>query len=111
MSSDRIISAVSYISIFFAPVLLPLIVWIVGNEFVSKHAKRAFVSHVLPWLFFLGAMVPFWIVGGNFQSENISIIFISLISLFMISLLVVVILNIIWMIIVLKHSKTSTTST
>lgn len=108
MSSDRIISAVSYISIFFAPVLLPLIVWIVGNEFVSKHAKKAFVSHVLPWLFFFGAMVPFWIAGGDFQSENISIVFISFISLFMISLLVVVILNIIWMILVLKRSKTST---
>lgn len=107
MSSDRMISVISYISIFFAPVLLPLIVWIVGNEFVSKHARRAFMSQVFPWLFFLGAMVPLWIDGGNFQSESISIVFISLISLFMISLLVIVILNIIWMIIVLKNTKAS----
>lgn len=49
METNKIISALCYISILFAPFLLPLIVYfVVQDTEVKYHAKRSFLSHLVP---------------------------------------------------------------
>ncbi|GEK34663.1 DUF4870 domain-containing protein [Kurthia sibirica] len=51
MSNNRIIASLCYFSIFFAGIILPLIVWlIVPEKDVKKHAKAAFFSHLIMYI-------------------------------------------------------------
>lgn len=57
--SKRIIGALSYFSIFFLPVIFPLIVWIVAgseNPWVKRQAKFAFWSQIFPLLYIIFAI-------------------------------------------------------
>ena len=42
-----VLGALSYLSVFFAPVLFPLIVWIVGQPPVSTYSRNALFNHIL----------------------------------------------------------------
>ena len=45
----QLLSSLCYFSIFFAPFLFPVVVWIASGDFyVAKHAKKALISHALP---------------------------------------------------------------
>lgn len=49
LSMRQLLSSLSYFSIFFAPFILPIVVWLISNDdYVKKHAKRALFSHVFP---------------------------------------------------------------
>lgn len=49
MDNQRILSALCYFSILFAPFLLPLIVYFVSpTAEVKYHAKRSLLSHLIP---------------------------------------------------------------
>ncbi|OJH00314.1 hypothetical protein BL313_10575 [Staphylococcus hominis] len=53
--NSYVLSALSYLSIFFAPVILPLLVWILSDEPTSEHGKKALGNHVITWIsFFIG---------------------------------------------------------
>lgn len=55
--NSYVLSALSYLSIFFAPVILPLFVWILADEPTSGHGKKALVNHVMTWIsFFIGRL-------------------------------------------------------
>ncbi|AUJ52640.1 hypothetical protein B2G94_10930 [Staphylococcus hominis subsp. hominis] len=55
--NSYVLSALSYLSIFFAPVILPLFVWILADEPTSGHGKKALVNHVITWIsFFIGRL-------------------------------------------------------
>ncbi|MER1999673.1 MAG: DUF4870 domain-containing protein [Lysinibacillus sp.] len=64
MQETKVLNALSYFSVIFAPFIVPLVVWIVGNDkSVKYHAKRALISHIIPVV----AIVIFFfavIVGG-----------------------------------------------
>lgn len=46
---NRVLSALCYFSVLFAPFLLPLIVYFISPDTdVKYHAKRSFLSHVIP---------------------------------------------------------------
>lgn len=48
LDNNRVLSALCYFSIFFAGFILPLIVYFVAtDQEVKRHAKRAFISHLL----------------------------------------------------------------
>lgn len=65
-TSDKILASLCYFSVFFAPILLPIIVWIVAKPPVSKHAKRSLMYHILPWvLFVLGTLLIGLIQGAS----------------------------------------------
>ncbi|WP_433945843.1 DUF4870 domain-containing protein [Paenibacillus sp. SN-8-1] len=65
-----ILAALSYFSIFFAPFLLPIIIWFISDDaFVRKHAGRALFSHVFPVL----AAIPLLIF--MFSAQYIASIF------------------------------------
>lgn len=46
MNGNKLLSAFSYWSIFFAPLLFPIIVWIFGDSETKAHAKKLY-GHIL----------------------------------------------------------------
>ncbi|WP_425467100.1 DUF4870 domain-containing protein [Pseudalkalibacillus caeni] len=70
-NGEKILAALCYFSVLFAPFLLPLIVYFVaGDKEVSYHARKAFVSHLVPFIsillvvFFLFGQHVGWIIGA-----------------------------------------------
>lgn len=52
MENQKILSAFSYLSIFFAPFFVPLIVYFVSKDAdIKRHSIRALVSHLIPFVF------------------------------------------------------------
>lgn len=52
MENQKILTAFSYLSIFFAPFIVPLIVYFVTKDSdVKRHSIRALVSHLIPFVF------------------------------------------------------------
>ena len=51
MEANKILSSLCYFSVFFAPFLFPIIVYFVAKDLaVKSHSKRAFFSHLLPFI-------------------------------------------------------------
>lgn len=49
MDSRKVLSALSYFSIFFGTFIFPLIVFLASEDSqTKKHAKKAFLSHLVP---------------------------------------------------------------
>ncbi|WP_080873537.1 DUF4870 domain-containing protein [Oceanobacillus timonensis] len=48
MEGNKLLSSLCYFSIFFAPFLFPILVWIFGNEETKAHAKKALWTHLIP---------------------------------------------------------------
>lgn len=61
-TSEKGLASICYFSTFFAPILLPLVVWIVAHKPVSTHAKKALIYHIVPWLL-IGTSVSFFIIS------------------------------------------------
>ncbi|MCI2773826.1 hypothetical protein [Staphylococcus petrasii] len=70
--NENIASSLSYLSVFFAPVILPIIMWIVASPPVSTHARKALFNHIMTWVCF--ALVPFALMffagGMNSATTN-----------------------------------------
>ncbi|QDW87835.1 DUF4870 domain-containing protein [Staphylococcus hominis] len=49
-SSEKLLASLCYFSVFFAPFLFPIIVWILAEKPVTTHAKKSIIFHILPWL-------------------------------------------------------------
>ncbi|WP_080844051.1 DUF4870 domain-containing protein [Cytobacillus gottheilii] len=71
MDTDKILSALSYFSIFFAGFIFPLVLFFAtSSESVKEHAKKAFISHIIPLLsvpllLFAVFMEPTFTAGAN----------------------------------------------
>lgn len=63
-STNKIVNGFSYISILFAPILFPLIVWVLSgtNTDMKGHAQRALWLHILPVIL---TIVAFILVGST----------------------------------------------
>jgi hypothetical protein len=74
MDTRRVLSGLSYFSIFFAGFIFPLVMFLVSTDEVTKmHAKKALLSHLIP-------LIPFPLVilaifqeapGGQFPAFTI----------------------------------------
>ncbi|MEK4427086.1 hypothetical protein [Solibacillus sp. FSL K6-1523] len=65
MDNSKGLSAIGYLSIFFAPFIVPLFIFLVSKEqVVRSHAKRAFISHSVP--FVLGIIFLLLFVSASF---------------------------------------------
>jgi hypothetical protein len=63
MSVEKVMSSLCYFSVFFAPFLFPIIVYfVVRDEEVSYHAKRSIVSHLLPFLTIILAILAVFVM-------------------------------------------------
>jgi hypothetical protein len=59
-NTNKLISALCYFSVFFAGFILPIAVYFIVDDIeVKGHAKRAFVSHLIPLI-----TIPLFVVGG-----------------------------------------------
>ncbi|MEN1966716.1 DUF4870 domain-containing protein [Lentibacillus sp. N15] len=66
-TEGKILSSLNYFSIFFAPFLFPLIVYFVAaDKEVTYHAKRALISHIIPFIVILLAII----IGAVFSMSN-----------------------------------------
>lgn len=59
--SEKILAALSYFSVFFAPIIFPIVVWILADKPVSTHAKKSLLFHLLPYILIVISSV---IIGG-----------------------------------------------
>lgn len=108
MQHSKGLSAISYLSILFAPFLLPLIVFFVTKDHeVKYHAKRAFLSHLIPTI--LGMVFAFLSIVSIFmfstnESNAVFYIFMIITILYVIIMFAVTIWNIIQAARVLKQN-------
>lgn len=65
MTKNRVINALSYLSILFLPVLFPLIVWLLTSTNPEAHrvAGRAFWLHLLPTILGITLLVILGVSG------------------------------------------------
>ncbi|MEG0472118.1 MAG: DUF4870 domain-containing protein [Solibacillus sp.] len=69
MDNSKGLSAISYLSIFFAPFIVPLLIFFISKEeAVRSHAKRAFISHLVP--FVLGILFLAFFVSSSLFVSN-----------------------------------------
>ncbi|WP_278926591.1 hypothetical protein [Staphylococcus auricularis] len=71
-SANNILSSFCYFSVFFAPFIFPLIVWILASGDTSRHAGKALLYHILPIIFFilLGVSISMY----TYDYNNITLI-------------------------------------
>ena len=50
VQSGKILAALCYFSIFFAPLILPIIVWILSDKPTSAHAAKSLIYHIITYL-------------------------------------------------------------
>ncbi|MEO4055424.1 DUF4870 domain-containing protein [Solibacillus sp. CAU 1738] len=80
MDNNKVLSALNYFSVFFAPFIVPVIIWIVvQDEEVKRHAKRALLSHIIPVIlgFFFVIYFIFGLSFGGYQGDD-NLIFFSI---------------------------------
>ncbi|WP_062199757.1 DUF4870 domain-containing protein [Massilibacterium senegalense] len=64
MNENRILAAIGYFGIIFVPVLFPLIIFFVSmDEKVKKHAKTAMITQIVPFLFWVIAVIFIFVSG------------------------------------------------
>lgn len=59
MANKKMLSALCYFSVFFFPLLIPFVIYMASDEVdVKYHAKRSFISHMIPiLLLIIGAII------------------------------------------------------
>ncbi|UDI77278.1 hypothetical protein HYI43_01440 [Staphylococcus taiwanensis] len=62
--NENIASSISYLSVFFAPVLLPIVMWIIADKPVSTHARNALFNHIFTWVCFALAPLALMLSAG-----------------------------------------------
>ena len=67
---NDILGGISYLSVFFAPVLFPLIVWIVAQPPASTHARNALFNHIMSWVMVVLGLVTLSISPAFVNSEH-----------------------------------------
>ena len=100
IDNSYVLSALSYLSIFFAPIILPLFTWILADEPTSIHGKKALTNHIFAWIFFFAGRGAFIfskeIYDKPFNHQLLtSVIFIVITILFFLIALVLYVFNII----------------
>ncbi|MEX3747758.1 MULTISPECIES: hypothetical protein [Lysinibacillus] len=103
MENQKILSAFSYLSILFAPVIVPLVVYFVSkDDSVKKNSIRALISHLIPFVFgiiFFAVFVFSTLSFNNFDSNSDSttflIIWFASMAIYLLITLGIVIWNII----------------
>ncbi|MBD8071475.1 DUF4870 domain-containing protein [Bacillus sp. PS06] len=93
MDTNRLISSLCYFSVFFAGFIFPIAVYfIVPEREVKNHAKKAFLSHLIPLL-----TIPLFIIMffSFSQTGHLEFGFIGVALLFGLVNIIVVIWNVV----------------
>ena len=64
LNNSKTLSALNYFSVFFAPFIVPIIIYFISQDSeVKRHSIRALLSHVIPFIFGIILVVALFIVG------------------------------------------------
>ncbi|TQR19343.1 DUF4870 domain-containing protein [Psychrobacillus vulpis] len=104
MENNKILSALSYFSILFAPFILPIIVYFVSQDTeVKHHAKRSLISHLIPFIFmiilFIAVFSSVFTMSMNTTFDQPSFLMASAPIFFILLYLVIYIVILVWNII------------
>ena len=78
-SNAKALSGLSYLSIFFFPFILPIIVYFASKDAETKHhAKRAFISHILTIVLSVILVVAIFFTFINTPDNTLSTPFVIL---------------------------------
>ncbi|KRK87150.1 DUF4870 domain-containing protein [Lentilactobacillus sunkii] len=84
MSKNRIVNALSYLSIMFAPFIFPFIVWLITDNNKDMHdtARHAFILHLIPLLLTFLTLLIVGVMGMvSQQAAFTGFLFIALLAL------------------------------
>lgn len=84
MSKNRIVNALSYLSIMFAPFIFPFIVWLITDNNKDMHdtARHAFILHLIPLLLTFLTLLIVSVMGMvSQQAAFTGFLFIALLAL------------------------------
>ena len=82
MDNSKGLSALNYFSVFFAPLLVPIIIYFVSPDSeVKRHSIRALLSHVIPFIFGIILVIILFIVGFFSSQVNGDTLFVTWILL------------------------------
>ena len=60
MKNNKLLAALCYFSVFFAPLLLPVIIYFITDDREIKfHAKRSLISHLIPTVILIAGFIIF----------------------------------------------------
>lgn len=64
LDNSKGLSALNYFSVFFAPFIVPIIIYFISPDpEVKRHSIRALLSHVIPFILGIILVVTLFIVG------------------------------------------------
>merc|ERR1712093_869823 len=88
--TNKIIASLNYFSVFFAQFLLPIAVYfIVDHHEVKEHAKKALISHIVPFVSIIALIITVVFSGFSNPSEA------AMLTVFFGGILVIGIINLI----------------
>jgi hypothetical protein len=94
METGKVLSGLSYLSVFFAGIIFPLIVYFVAEDKrAQEHAKKALLSHLIVLIPVCLTFVTFIIEASN--NAEFPVLFIISIILTILTSLIVTVWNII----------------
>ena len=101
LDQSKGLSALSYLSYFFAPFIVPIIVFFITKEdFVKRHSKRAIISHLIPVVLGIIFAIFFFVSALSWETNNTDIyigdIFASSFFIFFIIFMVITFIIAIW---------------
>ena len=75
MTNQKLVSSLCYFSVFFFPLLLPFVIYLVTDEQeVKNHARRAFISHLIPVILLIAGIIIFSLSMFSFENRVTSIL-------------------------------------
>lgn len=86
MNGNNILASLSYFSIFFAPLLCPIIIYLIAEEEVKYHAKQALWTHLIPYITVLIGLILSGGLGAGTMNGNI--VGIALMGTFVITIII-----------------------
>ncbi|MDU5145588.1 MAG: DUF4870 domain-containing protein [Paenibacillus dendritiformis] len=73
MNGNKLVSALSYWSVLFAPILFPILVWIVGDSESKSHAKRALWTHILPTVTAIAGFAALGVISLSVREVEVTL--------------------------------------
>ena len=91
-NTNKFLASLNYFSVFIAPFLLPIVIYfVVDHQEVKQHAKKALVSHIIPFLSIIGLFIMLFFTAGSSSSED-TILFSAIIGFVVVGLINIIVL-------------------
>ncbi|APH06919.1 hypothetical protein A9C19_02055 [Bacillus weihaiensis] len=91
--TNKFVASLNYFSVFFAPFLLPIAIYFIADHHeVKEHAKKALISHIVPFLSIVGLIIIglFSMFSNPTEATFFTVFFIGMVLAGLINLIVVI---------------------